>query len=77
VTVKWEKVGMDMPTNKWVYNIRFHEIGHWIESQPIHMWKHYDIPIDKLGYESTLTMLSGSNYIFTDEMEAWFMLRWS
>ncbi len=76
MTIKWEKVGMDMPTNKWVYNIRFHEIGHWIESQPIHMWKFYDIPFDQLRNVS-LGSLLGSNYIFTDEMEAWFMLRWS
>ena len=72
--MKWEKVGKDMPTDKWVYNIRYREVGHWIESQPIHMWKHYDIPFDQLR---KLGPLLGSTYLFTDEMEAWFMLRWS
>jgi hypothetical protein len=76
VTVKWEKVGKDMPTDKWVYNIRLHEVGHWIESQPIHMWKHYDIPFDQLRNVSFGAM-SGPNYLFTDEMESWFLLRWS
>jgi len=74
--VKWEKVGIDRPTNKWVYNIKLYEVGHWIESQPIHMWKHYDIPFDQLRNVS-LGSLLGSNYMFTDEMESWFLLRWS
>jgi hypothetical protein len=77
VTVKWERVGKAMPTDKWVYNIRLHEIKHWIESQPIHMWKHYDIPINWMGRNEYDKALWGPNYLFTDEMEAWFMLRWS
>ena len=71
---KWEKIGMDMPTNKWVFNIRSQEIRDWIEEQPIHMWKFYDINDVKLEY--SLSSL-GQNYVFTEEMEAWFTLRWS
>jgi hypothetical protein len=76
ITKKWEKVGIDGPANKRVYNIRLQEIRDWIEDQPIHMWKHYDIPkelIDKVSLKAWL----GQNYIFTEEMEAWFQLRWS
>ena len=74
--MKWEKVGKDMPTDKWVYNIRYREVGHWIESQPIHMWKFYDIPVESMK-DVSINSLIGQNYLFTDEMEAWFMLRWS
>lgn len=74
-TKKWERVGMDMPTDKWVYNIRSQEIRTWIEEQAIHMWKHYDIPSDSFSYVSG-NVIVGDNYIFTNEMEAWFQLRW-
>lgn len=73
---KWEKVGMDMPTNKWVYNIRVQEIRDWIEEQPIHMWKHYDIPEESIK-DISFNALIGKHYIFTEEMESWFQLRWS
>lgn len=63
----WGRIGIDVPTDKWVYNIRSYEIRTWIEEQPIHMWKFYVIE----------SILVGQNYIFTDEMEAWFTLRWS
>jgi hypothetical protein len=75
--VKWEKQGIDGPTGKWVYNAKCREVGHWIESQPVHMWKHYDIPIAWLRDDVTIATLLGSNYLFTKEMESWFMLRWS
>ena len=77
MNVKWERIGKDGPTDKWVYNIRLHEVGHWIESQPIHMWKYYDIPINWMRDEIPINLLTGSNYLFTDEMESWFLLRWS
>ena len=77
MTIKWEKVGKDGPTGKWVYNAKYHEVGQWIESQPIHMWKFYDIPIVWMGRDEYTKALWGPNYLFTDEMEAWFMLRWS
>ena len=73
---KWEKVGMDMPADKWVYNIRSEEIRIWIEEQPIHMWKHYDIPEDSFN-DVSFSVLIGQNYIFSEEMESWFQLRWS
>lgn len=70
----WEKIGIDQPTGKWVYNTKFHEVKEWIESQPIHMWKHYDVPLDR---DMSINALMGHNYLFTEEMEAWFFLRWS
>jgi hypothetical protein len=76
VNKKWEKIGMDMPTDKWVYNIRVQEIRDWIESYPIHMWKLYDIP-NELINDVPIQAYLGQNYIFTEEMEAWFQLRWS
>ena len=72
---KWERIGMDMPTNKWVFNVRSQEIRNWVEEQPIHMWKYYDIP-DEAKLEVSVGSLMGQNYLFTDEMEAWFQLRW-
>ena len=70
---KWEKIGMDIPTDTWVYNIRSHEIRDWVEEQPVHMWKFYDLTDTKLDFSlSTL----GQNYVFTKEMEVWFELRW-
>lgn len=71
---KWEKIGIDMSTNKWVYNIRSQDIRIWIEEQPIYMWKYYDIPFNFI--DLPLMLLNGSNYIFTPEMEVWFKLRW-
>jgi hypothetical protein len=40
------------------------------------MWKYYDIPADYI-LEAPLRMVVANNYVFTDEMEAWFTLRWS
>lgn len=74
-TKTWEKIGMDVPTNKWVFNVRSQEIRTWIEEQPIHMWKVYDV--DKFNGDTPIAALIGENYTFTEEMEAWFQLRWS
>lgn len=73
---KWVRVGIDGPTNKWVFNIRLQEIRDWIEEQPIHMWKHYEVPQSWID-EVSINAFLGQNYIFTEEMEAWFQLRWS
>lgn len=70
----WEKIGMDIPTDTWVYNIRRREIRDWIEEQPTHMWKFYDIDDARLDF--SLSSI-GQNYIFTEEMEMWFNLRWT
>ena len=72
---KWERIGMDMPTDKWVFNIRSQEIRDWIEEQPVYMWKFDDIP-EESKLDVSVSALMGQNYIFTDEMEAWFQLRW-
>lgn len=73
---KWERVGMDMPSDRWVFNVRSQEIRDWIEAQPIHMWKYYDMPETAL-HDVSINAFIGKNYIFTEEMEAWFHLRWS
>lgn len=75
-TKKWDRIGMDMPTNKCVFNILSQEIREWIEKQPAHMWTFYDIPIESMKGVS-FNSLIGQNYLFTDEMESWFLLRWS
>jgi len=76
VPIKWERIGIDGPANKWVYSIRSEEIRIWIEEQPFHMWKHYDIPEESIK-DIYFSALLGWHYIFTEEMEAWFALRWS
>jgi hypothetical protein len=73
---EWEKIGIDRLTDKWVYSIQSQEINIWIQNQPVHMWKYYDIPADYI-LEAPLRMVVANNYVFTDEMEAWFTLRWS
>ena len=72
-TKKWERIGMDVPSDKWVFNIRNQEIRTWIEEQPIHMWKFYDI---EPKIDTPIAALIGDNYLFTEEMEVWFQLRW-
>ena len=76
VPYRWEKTGIHIPTGKWVYSIVSQEINIWIEDQPVHMWKYYDIPDDSL-LDVPIRMLTTTNYIFTTEMEVWFSLRWS
>ena len=73
-TKKWERVGMDVPTDKWVYNIRSQDIKIWIEEQPAHMWKFYDV---EPKIDTPVSAMIGDNYVFTEEMEVWFQLRWS
>ncbi len=76
MNVKWEKIGIDRPTNKWVFNVHLQEINDWITEQPAHMWKYYDIP-KSVFKETSIYAYIGQNYIFTEEMESWFQLRWS
>ena len=68
---EWEKIGIDMPSSENVYRIMSHEVQEWVESQPIHMWKCHDAPPDDD------MPLIGSMYVFTEEMEVWFLLRWA
>lgn len=72
---KWEKIGIDAPSQNAVYNVRVQEIRDWIEAQPTHMWNVYDI--DRFNKDTPISAIMGENYIFTEEMEAWFTLRWS
>ena len=59
---KWKKY----PHNECIaYKIYEDEIIAWVESQPKDMWKH-DTSTD-----------SNLCYLFTEEMETWFLLRWS
>lgn len=66
----WERIGIDTICSQNVYQIRNSEIKNWIENQPVYMWKFYDLSEISLG-------TAGDNYLFTEEMEAWFTLRWS
>lgn len=75
-SAKWEKIGYDNILDKWVYNVKYMEIAHWIEKQPTHMWKFYDIP-EAAKYDVPVSSVTGQNYIFAEEMEAWFLLRYS
>jgi hypothetical protein len=45
------------------YKIYDPEVWRWVEQCPIHMWKY-----DDAG--------DGNNYLFTEELEAWFLLKW-
>ena len=74
-STKWEKIGYDNILDKWVYNVKYMEVAHWIEKQPAHMWKFYDIP-EAYKYDVPVNSVTGQNYIFTEEMEAWLILRW-
>lgn len=74
MTRKWERIGVDVPTNKWVYNVKYMEVAWWVEKHPNHMWKFYDVPLEA---DVSISTITGQNYIFTDEMESWFMLRWA
>ena len=67
---RWERIGIDTLLNEKVFSIRSVEINHWIQEQPVHMWKHYTL-------DNYSPMLIGAMYLFTEEMEAWFLLRWS
>lgn len=71
---KWDRIGKYMPTDDWVYNVRSSEIQVWVEEQPAYMWKFYEVT-DSL--DLPVSALIGENYIFSEEMEVWFKLRWS
>jgi hypothetical protein len=66
-------IGVDGPTGNKVYNIYHTDIISWVEEQPIHMWKHYDVPKQANIF---VNAFSGQQYLFTKEMESWFQLRW-
>lgn len=58
---KWKKYPHDEFA---AYKIYDSEVCRWVEQQPIHMWK-YDAAYD------------GNNYLFTEQMETIFLLRWA
>lgn len=61
ISLGWYK--FDTPDNYEVYKMYSDEILNWVEQQPKHMWKHHGtIP---------------KSYIFSEEMEVLFLLRWS
>lgn len=58
---KWKKY----PHEKFAaYKIYDSAVWRWVEQQPIHMWKY-----DDAG--------DGNNYLFTEQMETIFLLRWA
>lgn len=72
---KWQHIGNDMRFGR-VYQIRDNEIISWIQSQPIHTWKPYTIE-ERNFLEMPVEFMLGESYVFTEEMESWFKLRWS
>lgn len=59
---KWKKYHHDESI---AYKIYADEIIEWVESQPENMWKQDTSKDNNLCY------------LFTEEMETWFLLRWS
>jgi hypothetical protein len=47
------------------------EIAHWIEQQPIHMWKYIDLETKGETYQLN------THFIVSDELLSWLILRWS
>ena len=73
-SVKWERIGIDLPSDSLVYRILAHDIRQWIEKQPVDTWKYYDITDTRLDLSVGFI---GETYVFTSELETWFLLRWS
>jgi hypothetical protein len=59
----WEMVGVHMPTYERVYSVRY-DIGEWIETQPSHLWKSYEVDHAVLCY------------ILSEELLSWMILKW-
>lgn len=79
--IHWEKIGYDGIHKMHVYSIRSNIVDMWVEAQPAHMWKPYDL---ESAWDNTKEAIlwpafgkSGSTYVFTKEMESWFLLRWT
>lgn len=73
-SAKWERIGIDLPSDSLVYRILAHDIREWIERQSVDTWKYYDIadtrPYLSIGF-------IGETYVLTSELETWFLLRWT
>jgi hypothetical protein len=59
----WSMIGTHMPTSQKVYAVR-NDIARWIETQPPHMWKFYDVD----------NMLNC--YLLSEELLSWMILKW-
>ena len=44
------------------------EVAMWLEEQPIHMWKHGDVPAYAFGME---------RYTVSEQLYTWMALKWS
>ena len=73
---KWERVGKDGPSDRWVYSIHSQEIRDWVGEQPEHMWQHYYYTNINDLRDTSASVLFVRNYVFTEEMEVWFTLKW-
>jgi hypothetical protein len=72
IGAKFYRIGKHFISDKWVYEVNDHEVKKWIESQCERLWQ-YDS-----SYTHDSTAVTGSFYTFnTEEIEAWFLLRWS
>lgn len=47
------------------------EIAHWIEQQPIHMWKYIDLETDSKHYALN------THFIVSEQLLTWLQLRWA
>lgn len=46
------------------------EIGHWIEQQPVHMWKYIDLETQGRTYQLN------TNFFVSDQLLTWLKMRW-
>jgi hypothetical protein len=59
----WAVIGMHMPTREKVYAVSF-DIKEWIETQPSHLWKSYEVAYDPTPH-----------YLLSEELLAWMTLK--
>ena len=59
----WAVIGMHMPTREKVYAVRF-DIKEWIETQPSHLWKSYEVAYDPTPH-----------YLLSEELLVWMTLK--
>lgn len=70
--VTWSYVGTDIVGRR-IYNVCRPSIRQWISEMPKSEWQIFNIP----DSSNSVHAIIGTNYVFTEQMEAWFKLRWS
>ncbi len=46
------------------------EIGHWVEQQPVHMWKFIDLEKDGKTFHAT------THFFVSDQLLTWLRMKW-